>query len=73
MRESEVEMTKKCEYCGREGCAPKVRGAKSAAVSIGNYRMAVDVDVEVCEECSEKLMAKAMDALILAITVGRGA
>ena len=30
--EQEGEMTRKCDYCGREGNAPHVRGAKSVAV-----------------------------------------
>lgn len=54
---------KKCEHCGREGSAPHVRGAKSAAVTIGNYRMAVDIDVQLCEKCADRVMAKAMDVL----------
>lgn len=58
-------MTRKCEYCGREGTAPKVRGAKSAAVTIGNYRLNIDIDVQLCEGCADRIMAKAMDALIV--------
>lgn len=61
---------RKCDYCGREGSAPNVRGAKSAAVSIGNYRMPVDIDVTICEKCAGRVMRKAMDALILEL-VGR--
>lgn len=60
---------RKCMKCGREGTAPDVRGAKSAGVNIGNYRQVVDVDVELCEECAGKLMRRAMDELILALTV----
>lgn len=56
---------KKCEHCGREGVAPHVRGAKSAAVTIGNYRVAVDIDVQLCEKCADRVMAKAMDVLIV--------
>ena len=62
-------MTRKCDRCGREGCAPDVRGAKSAGVNIGNYRMAVDVAVTLCDECAERIMARALDELVLALTV----
>ena len=58
---------KKCEFCGREGSAPHVRGCKSAAVTIGNYRMSVGVDVEVCDKCADRIMAKAMDTLIVGL------
>lgn len=56
---------RKCDYCGREGTAPDVRGAKSAAVSIGNYRMPIDVDVTLCADCADELMARVMDELVL--------
>lgn len=56
---------KKCDYCGTEGTAPDVRGAKSAAVSIGNYRMNVAIDATLCERCADRIMGKAMDALLL--------
>ena len=62
---------KKCEYCGREGTAPHVRGAKSAAVSIGNYRMAIDVDVELCDRCADMIMGVAMGKLIALLETGR--
>jgi len=62
---------KKCERCGREGTAPHVRGAKSAAVSIGNYRMAVDVDVELCDRCADAIMGVAMGKLIVLLETGR--
>lgn len=64
---------KKCEYCGRKGTAPNVRGCKSAAVSIGNYRLAVDVDVEICEKCAEKMMGEVMSKLIVLLETGRSA
>lgn len=60
---------RKCEFCGAEGCAPKVRGAKSAGVNVGNFRATVDIDVSLCEECADRLMRRAMDELILALTV----
>lgn len=63
-------MTRKCQMCGREGTAPDVRGAKSAGVNVGNYRTTVDVDVALCERCAEKVIGRAMDELILALTVG---
>lgn len=56
---------RKCDYCGREGTAPDVRGAKSAAVSIGNYRFAIDVNVTLCADCADELMARVMDELVL--------
>ena len=62
---------RKCEYCGREGSAPDVRGAKSASVSIGNYRMPIDVDVALCERCAERIMAEALDVLTVELTVAR--
>ena len=58
---------RKCDYCGREGNAPNVRGAKSAAVSIGNYRMPVDIDVTICEECADKIMYRAIKELVIDI------
>jgi len=61
---------RKCGICGREGTAPDVRGAKSAAVSIGNYRLAVDVDLAICEKCAGKAMQAAVDELIVEL-VGR--
>lgn len=64
---------KKCEFCGKEGGAPDVRGCKSAAVSIGNYRLAIDVDVEVCERCADRIMGVAMGKLIEQLQVGRRA
>lgn len=54
---------KKCEFCGREGTAPDVRGARSVAVQIGNYRMNVDSDVVICDKCADRFMSKALDAL----------
>jgi len=63
-------MTRKCQMCGREGTAPDVRGAKSAGVNAGNYRTTVDVDVALCERCAGKAIGRAMDELILALTVG---
>ena len=62
---------RKCDYCGREGSAPDVRGAKSAAVSVGNYRMTIDVDVALCERCAERIMAEALDVLTVELTVVR--
>ena len=61
--EQEGEMTRKCDYCGREGNAPHVRGAKSVAVQIGNYRMNVDSDIAICEKCADRIMSVALDAL----------
>lgn len=58
---------KKCEFCGKEGTAPNVRGAKSAAVSIGNYRTAASIDVEVCEGCADAIMHEALGKLLLRI------
>lgn len=55
---------RKCDYCGREGSAPDVRGAKSAAVSIGNYRMSASIDVGVCEACANRIMGAAMGRLL---------
>lgn len=63
-------MTRKCMKCGREGTAPEVRGAKSAGANVGNYRRTVDVDVSLCERCADKAIGRAMDELILALTVG---
>lgn len=63
-------MTRKCDRCGRVGCAPEVRGAKSAGVNVGNFRATVDVDVALCERCAEKVIGRAMGELILALTVG---
>lgn len=54
---------KKCDYCGREGSAPDVRGAKSVAVQIGNYRVNVEVDLTVCEECADRFLFGALDWL----------
>ena len=62
---------RKCDYCGREGSAPDVRGAKSASVSVGNYRMFIDVDVTLCERCAERIMAEALDVLTVELTVVR--
>ena len=62
---------KKCEYCGREGCAPDVRGAKSAAVSIGNYRMGASIDVSVCEACANRIMGAAMGKLFEQLGTGK--
>lgn len=56
---------KKCMACGREGNAPHVRGVKSAAVQLGNFREQVDVDATLCEACAGRVMQKAMDALIV--------
>lgn len=56
---------RKCDYCGREGGTPHVRGARSAAVSIGNFRTAVDVDVTLCEQCAEKVMYRAIKELVI--------
>ncbi|MBR4687084.1 MAG: hypothetical protein IKP01_02120 [Bacteroidales bacterium] len=55
---------KKCEFCGKEGTAPNVRGAKSAAVSLGNYRMAANVDVEICESCADAVMGEMLGKLL---------
>ena len=55
---------RKCDYCGREGCAPDVRGAKSAAVSVGNYRLSASIDVGVCEACADRIMGVAMGRLL---------
>ena len=55
---------RKCDYCGREGSAPDVRGAKSAAVQVGNYRASANVDVSVCEECAGKMMYYALRKLV---------
>ena len=64
---------KKCEYCGKEGGAPNVRGCKSAAVSIGNYRLAIDVNVEVCDRCADRIMGVTIGKLIEQLQVGRSA
>ena len=61
---------KKCTKCGREGTAPDVRGVKSAGVNLGNFRLAIDISDELCEECAGKAMARAMDELILALGIG---
>ena len=55
---------RKCDYCGREGSAPDVRGAKSAAVQVGNYRASANVDVSVCEACANRIMGVAMGKLL---------
>lgn len=55
---------RKCDYCGREGSAPDVRGAKSASVSIGNYRMPIDVDVTLCSDCADRIMGESLDELL---------
>lgn len=55
---------RKCDYCGREGSAPDVRGAKSAAVSIGNYRLSASIDVGVCDACADRIMGVAMGRLL---------
>ena len=62
---------KKCDYCGREGNAPDVRGTKSAAVTVGNYRMNADVDLTICEKCADEVMRKALNVLIRALAEGR--
>ena len=62
---------RKCYFCGREGYAPDVRGTKSAAVTIGNYRMNADVDLTICEKCADEVMRKALDVLIGALAEGR--
>lgn len=62
---------KKCEFCGTEGTAPKVRGAKSAAVSIGNYRLGISIDAEICERCAERIMGEAMSKLVVLLETGR--
>lgn len=62
---------KKCEYCGKEGSAPDVRGAKSAAVSLGNYRMAMNVDIEICDACANRIMGATLGALIEQLSTGR--
>lgn len=54
---------KKCDYCGREGTAPDVRGTKSVAVQIGNYRMNVECDLTICETCADRFMSGALDSL----------
>ena len=64
-------MTKKCDYCGREGTAPDVRGVKSAAVSVGNYRLSADVDVGVCEACADRIMGVAMGKLFEQLGTGK--
>lgn len=61
---------RKCDYCGREGGVPHVRGAKSAAVSIGNYRAQADVDVTICEACADELMRDAVARLVDALSRG---
>lgn len=61
---------RKCDYCGLEGGVPHVRGAKSAAVSIGNYRTQANVDVTICEECADKLMRDAVAHLVDALSRG---
>lgn len=61
---------KKCDYCGREGNAPDVRGTKSVAVQIGNYRMNADVDLTVCEKCADRIMSVALDALAVELFGG---
>lgn len=55
---------RKCDYCGCEGSAPDVRGAKSAAVSVGNYRLSASIDVGVCEACAERIIGVAMGRLL---------
>ena len=44
---------RKCDYCGREGSAPDVRGAKSASVSVGNYRMPIEYADRLAAEAAE--------------------
>lgn len=56
--------TRKCDYCGAEGTAPHVRGAKSAAVSIGNYREAACIDVRICDRCADEVMRDALRAVL---------
>ena len=58
--------------CGREGHAPDVRGASSAAVSLGNYRQAADVDIVICEECAGKAMAEALRTLVSLLPAKEG-
>lgn len=55
---------RKCEYCGREGSAPDVRGAKSASVSVGNYRASACVDVAICSDCADRIMGESLDELL---------
>lgn len=62
---------RKCEFCGAEGCAPKVRGAKSAAVSLGNYRMSAPVDVELCDACADAVMGELLGKLLGRLAEGR--
>ena len=61
---------KKCMYCGKEGTAPNVRGAKSVAVSIGNFRMAANVDIEICDMCAEAMMGAAVGRLLFELEKG---
>lgn len=62
---------RKCEYCGKEGSAPDVRGAKSAAVTIGNYRLNASIDVGVCEACANRIMGIAMGKLFEQLGTGK--
>ena len=59
--------------CGREGCAPEVRGAKAAGVNIGNFRLPIEIDAVLCEECAGKAMARAAAELLAALDAEGGA
>lgn len=54
---------RKCDYCGREGTAPDVRGVKSVGINVGNYRMTMDVDLSICEMCANVVMGVAMGGI----------
>lgn len=62
-------MTRKCKFCGREGAAPEVRGAKSVGVNVGNFRQTVDVDVEICEMCANVAIGAAIGEMMVKLGV----
>ena len=72
-REGEEQGMKKCMYCGKEGTAPHVRGAKSASVGIGNFRVAENIDVEPCDNCADEVMGAVIRELLLQLQTTRGA
>lgn len=63
---------RKCGLCGREGYVPSVRGAKSLAVSIGNFRAMRSIDVEICEECANRIMDEALSGMLPNVDGGEG-
>ena len=54
--------TRKCDYCGKEGNVPAVRGANTVGVQLGNFRRAMTTSVVLCADCARGFMDRALDA-----------